>query len=348
MDDLPKMLESYWDNFKQLHPTHQIFNLQVPLSRCLPVLLHGDEGTTYKRDGALVLSFQSPLGRGTSKNKVGNVAGDNKQLLNFVGHAFQSRFLIVAGLKEDYRNNPDIYKQYLELATASLDDACRQGVQLQSGQMLHLVPVGLKGDWSFLAIMVYFLINYDSTPEGTSGPAVLSGDRFMDFMKWFTLIYTSILWKALVSWSLITPTAAPWLEEVKTWWAAVVGTAFFVNIHVVLQVPFTAEIWRWVVYALLALLQMLMSAVVQRTVPMVMGALGAFVVAWKIGFEVSEALQFGSREVQYLTTFAIIGLEGVGIILAAIAFARNRDKVQDWVRGLLCCGPCQKKTQPED
>lgn len=127
-----------------------------------------------------------------------------------------------------------------------------------------------------------------------------------------------------------------------------VGTAFFVNIHVVLQVPFTTEIWPWVVYALLALLQMLMSAVVQRTVPMVMGALGAFVVAWKIGFEVSEALQFGSREVQYLTTFAIIGLEGVGIILAAIAFARNRDKVQDWVRGLLCCGPCQKKTQPED
>ena len=34
------------------------------------------------------------------------------------------------------------------------------------------------------------------------------------------------------------------------------------------------------------------------------------------------------RARQYLTTFAIIGLEGVGIILAAIAFARNRDKVQ--------------------
>ncbi|OLP78528.1 hypothetical protein AK812_SmicGene41288 [Symbiodinium microadriaticum] len=215
-------------------------------------------------------------------------------------------------------------------------------------QMPGLV-FNIFGGIQAIAIMVYFLINYDSTPEGgTSGPAAVYGDRFMDFMKWFTLIYTSVLWKALVSWSLITPTAAPWLEEVKTWWAAVVGTAFFVNIHVVLQVPFTTEIWPWVVYALLALLQMLMSAVVQRTVPMVMGALGAFVVAWKIGFEVSEALQFGSREVQYLTTFAIIGLEGVGIILAAIAFARNRDKVQDWVRGLLCCGPCQKKTQPED
>ena len=149
-DDWPKILGSYWDNFKQLHPTHQIFSLQVPLNRCLPVLLHGDEGTTYKKDGALVLSFQSSVGRGTSKNKVGDVAGDNKQLLNFIGHAFQSRFLIVAGLKEHHRNSPDVYKQYLELATTSLDNACRQGVQLQSGQMLHPVPVGLKGDWSFL------------------------------------------------------------------------------------------------------------------------------------------------------------------------------------------------------
>ena len=150
MDDLPTILESYWANFRQIHPTHQIFSLQIPLSRCFPVLLHGDEGTTYKKDGALVVSFQSPLGRGTSKNKVGNVVGDNKQLLNFVGHAFQSRFLIVAGLKEDYRDSPDVYKQYLELATTSLDDACRKGVQLQSGQLLHPVPIGLKGDWSFL------------------------------------------------------------------------------------------------------------------------------------------------------------------------------------------------------
>ena len=59
-----------------------------------------------KKMGHWLLSFQSPLGRGASKNKVGNVAGDNKQLLNFFGHAFQSRFLIVAGLKEALSKQP--------------------------------------------------------------------------------------------------------------------------------------------------------------------------------------------------------------------------------------------------
>ncbi|CAE7380456.1 unnamed protein product, partial [Symbiodinium microadriaticum] len=156
MDDLPKVLSSYWANFKQVHPKHQVFDLQTPLDRCLPVYLHGDEGTTYKKDGALVLSFQSPLGRGTSKNKVGNVLGGNKQFMNFIGHAFETRFLIVAGLKEDYRTCPDVYKQYLELATSSLDDACRNGVPLRSGQVLHPIPLGHKGDWSYMVFKASF------------------------------------------------------------------------------------------------------------------------------------------------------------------------------------------------
>ena len=148
--DLPKYLSSYWSRFKQLHPSHQVFEQQLPLDRCLPVYLHGDEGTTMKKDGALVVAFQSPLGRGTSKNKVGNVVGNNEQKVNFVGHAFETRFLIVAGLKEDYRDNPDVLQQVLDVAVSSLDDASRRGVLLQSGQLLYPIPIGLKGDWSFL------------------------------------------------------------------------------------------------------------------------------------------------------------------------------------------------------
>ena len=63
---------------------------------------------------------------------------------------------------------------------------------------------------------------------------------------------------------------------------------FFITIHFVLTVPFTDETWRWVVYGLLALLQMLFSAIMKRTVPMVTGALGAFVVAWKFALEVRD------------------------------------------------------------
>ena len=149
--ELPEHLTSYWSKFKQIHGNHQVFEQQLPLDRCLPVYLHGDEGTTMKKDGALVISFQTALGRGTSKNKVGNVIGNNaEQKLNFIGHAYESRFLIVAALKEDYRNNPDVFQQFLKVAVDSLDDASRRGVLLQSGQLLYPIPVGHKGDWSYL------------------------------------------------------------------------------------------------------------------------------------------------------------------------------------------------------
>eukprot|EP00913_Durusdinium_trenchii_P020899 g19637.t1 len=61
----------------------------------------------------------------------------------------------------------------------------------------------------------------------------------------------------------------------------------------------------------------------------------AFVLAWKIASEVSQAFDFSSSEMYSLTLFGIIGLEGVGIILAAIAFARNRDAIQDGVKGFV-------------
>ena len=42
---------------------------------------------------------------------------------------------------------------------------------------------------------------------------------------------------------------------------------FFITIHFVLEIPFyNADAWRWVVYGLLALLQMLFSAVVKRRI----------------------------------------------------------------------------------
>lgn len=184
-----------------------------------------------------------------------------------------------------------------------------------------------------IVVMAYAL----ATPEPNQG-----GRDFENFLKWFFMVYTSVQWIALVAWSLAVEKQAEWLEELKTWAAGVVGVTFFITIHFVLEIPFyNADAWRWVVYGLLALLQMLFSAVVKRTLPMVTGSLSAFVLAWKIASEVSQAFDFSSSEMYSLTLFGIIGLEGVGIILAAIAFARNRDAIQDGVRDLLTCKKCR-------
>ena len=98
-------LLEFWNRFRLMHGQHQVFaeasRGSIQLNRAFPVYMHGDEGTTYKKDGCLCLSFHSPLGRGTSLNKMGPVEDglQGEQHVNFVGHAFETRFLLGAMLK---------------------------------------------------------------------------------------------------------------------------------------------------------------------------------------------------------------------------------------------------------
>lgn len=52
--------------------------------------------------------------------------------------------------KEDYRDDPEPYQQLLELVVRSLDVASREGVMLRTGERVHLIPLGNKGDWPYL------------------------------------------------------------------------------------------------------------------------------------------------------------------------------------------------------
>ena len=98
--DFSSHLESFWAKYKRFHPTHQVYESGINLGQALPIYIHGDEGTTYKKDGALVISWQCPFGKGTSKHKMGDVLDEDAQFLNYVGHAFETRFLIIAALKD--------------------------------------------------------------------------------------------------------------------------------------------------------------------------------------------------------------------------------------------------------
>lgn len=95
------MLEEHWRRFKLAHGTHEVFQMNVDLGQCVPCLLHGDEGTTYKRDGCLVLSLQSALGDGTRSSKLGPVEISEPHT-NFLGHAFETRFLLGALLRDPH------------------------------------------------------------------------------------------------------------------------------------------------------------------------------------------------------------------------------------------------------
>ena len=96
-------LVSFWTKYRALHPQHELWaeidNGRKSYARCLPLLLHGDEGVSFKRNGILVVSFQSYLGHGSSKTAV---PFDDKDRLpiNFLQTGFQTRILICVCQKD--------------------------------------------------------------------------------------------------------------------------------------------------------------------------------------------------------------------------------------------------------
>lgn len=102
-DKAEPFLLDFWQKYRLCHGGHQVFDLEraggVNLGRCVPCYLHGDEGITYKRDGALVVSFHSPIGHGVASKRMGDLADPNELNTSFMGHCFKTRFVLGTLLK---------------------------------------------------------------------------------------------------------------------------------------------------------------------------------------------------------------------------------------------------------
>ena len=103
------LLEDFWRKHRPLHDTHEVFARAdagaIRLRNSVPVYLHGDEGTTYKKDGCLVLSIHTPLGAGTVSQKMGPVVANGRDAArnNFAGNALETRFMLGALLKDSWK-----------------------------------------------------------------------------------------------------------------------------------------------------------------------------------------------------------------------------------------------------
>lgn len=98
------ILREFWRRFEALFPSHQVFSAEAgSLQSCVPIYVHGDEGTTFKRQGVLVMSWQSPFGHGSrhaplDTKWLNNLpeAGDMTDYgipVNFLRTALQNRFI---------------------------------------------------------------------------------------------------------------------------------------------------------------------------------------------------------------------------------------------------------------
>ena len=106
MHDAKEILEEFWDRYETICPNHGLFRRiresGGKLRKCqrLPLIVHGDEGTTYKRNGMLVVQFSAAFGAG-SRSTMSDEAWEDwaKNVkstgipLNQVKTALQTRFL---------------------------------------------------------------------------------------------------------------------------------------------------------------------------------------------------------------------------------------------------------------
>merc|ERR1719330_2323370 len=108
-------------------------------------------------------------------------------------------------------------------------------------------------------------------------------------------------------------------------------------IHIVTEIPWDDGLGRWISYAVLTVVQMVLSAIVSRTVPMVTGAIGLFILSWKFAVELVEVTGISDSEFGTLILLAIMALQGIAIIVGATFYAGNRQKIEGAVKAMLRC-----------
>mmetsp|Transcript_59179 Transcript_59179/g.171577 ORF Transcript_59179/g.171577 Transcript_59179/m.171577 type:complete len:549 (-) Transcript_59179:7-1653(-) len=183
---------------------------------------------------------------------------------------------------------------------------------------------GLYAGPAFIIILVYLLAADHNT-------------NHEPFYKWFLTIYASLGYMTFSAYSIYRGDDVPeLLEQMKHWIVVVVGLLFFVMIHVDTEVPDTDAAGAWVVYALMIPVQMFFSFAMRHVVPLIFAAVFMFVCAWKIAREITRAI-YGDNlgEEETIVLLAILALQGIGIIVAAIFYASNRSRIDALARSAL-------------
>ncbi len=120
--DATGLLEEFWSRYQRVFPQHELFGPKgkhLPRGRCLPLYIHGDEGTTYKKSAVLLLSIQSPMGYGSRRRSTEVALTDFEKDLskagipvNFLKTGLQTRFLCGVAPKEIFGSNSSIVQVF--------------------------------------------------------------------------------------------------------------------------------------------------------------------------------------------------------------------------------------------
>lgn len=153
------LLSTFWTNFEKNFPDHEVFQIHKEgpgddrFHRCIPFLLHLDEGVGLRKSAVLVHSMQPVLGRETARKFAENFEEKDiharmtqSQFHNSTGTTLCSRFLFTALPKKMYTGtNVDTYRAVLDILGKESKELMVNGIEV-NGEVWFPVCLGVKGD----------------------------------------------------------------------------------------------------------------------------------------------------------------------------------------------------------
>ena len=204
----------FWHNYRQLHPTFELFNLPgIDLSRTAACYLHGDEGRTLKRSAFMVTSIQSALGYGSqpqNRKHKHDVAEDGsfRLKLNHLKSTYLTRLVTLLIPKSMYdleaSDTADLYMDMLDVLGRDLDQLLISGVTNKDGECFRICIIGVKGDLPFLMRVSGSIRAYNRACKGGKNgichlclagrPGIESEQAGSRNPKWLSTVATELPW----------------------------------------------------------------------------------------------------------------------------------------------------------
>ena len=157
-----------------------------------------------------------------------------------------------------------------------------------------------------------------------------SGKSLGDVLRWWFTSF-SIVWLAL----MLALHASQRLPSDAVSWAVNVGAVgFFGAMHAQLKVPVEDLWWQWLLYNLLCIIPLLAYAIASsRAMPLVLGAAGLFLDAFRLSSLLADLTS--DTTAQVLIRFLVLGVTGVLVVVAGLAYHRFSKQVEAWADGVL-------------
>ena len=205
-----EILPKFWRRFKAHDPQHPVFQIHAKqLAQVLPLQIHSDEGQTLKKTGVMVISWQSPLGFGTTMQDDSPEA----MCLNFIGNSYSTRFLFTVCTKKSYRKKTAfVLDRIFEVLVDELHSLFHEGVLLTIGgeeMRFFIATIGMKGDWPIHARVGHLTRHF--ARKGVYKESATSG--FCHLCRAGETDYPAFDFSAGAAWRGSYLTSTPWAGE---------------------------------------------------------------------------------------------------------------------------------------